>query len=169
MSDDLVALVARLKCGVATHDDRSNAADLLDSQQDQIEAQAAEITRLRAELATARCNDMGDAWIAQKHAWQEAIEDALLQWCDAPSEDEAPKDALRRLIQHETTAALDPAVSQTAADLVATARRDGMERAVAILRARHRGVEHIREWRESQHCADEIEAAIRAAAGEGKP
>ncbi len=52
---------------------------------------------------------------------------------------------------------------------LATARREGMERAVAILRARHRGLEHIREWRESQHCADEIEAEIRAAAGEGKP
>ena len=92
-----------------------------------LETQAAEITRLRAELDIARCNDMGDAWIAQKHAWQEAIEDALLQWSDAPSEGETPKDALRRLIQHEITAALDPAVSQAAADLVATARREGME------------------------------------------
>jgi hypothetical protein len=48
-----------------------------------------------------------------------------------------------------------------------TARREGMEEAVAILRARHRGLEHIREWREAQHCADEIEAEIRAAAKEG--
>lgn len=40
-----------------------------------------------------------------------------------------PKDALRRLIQHEITAALDPAVSQTAANLVATARREAMDEA----------------------------------------
>lgn len=51
---------------------------------------------------------------------------------------------------------------------IATARREGMERAVAILRARHRGLEHIREWREAQHCADEIEAEIRATPKEGE-
>jgi hypothetical protein len=50
MSDDLETLVARLRSG-STYDDRTDAADLL-------EAQAAEITRLRAELATARWDGM---------------------------------------------------------------------------------------------------------------
>ena len=129
-----------------------------------MEEKDAEITRLRAELATARCNDMGDAWMAQKHAWQEAIEDALLNWCDAPSEDEAPKDALRRLIQHEITAALDPAVSQTAADLVHAARREGMEEARTIFSEAIEGT-----TLEGTILMQEIDAAIRAAAGEGKP
>ena len=177
MSDDLEAIVARLRSG-STYDDRTDAADL-------IEAQEAEITRLRAELATARCNDMGDAWIAQKHAWQEAIEGALLQWCDAPSEDESPKDALRRLIQHEITAALDPAVSQSAADLVATARRKGGEEAAKIADAtvnanrveypkkwkdRPEGIPHdwSVSWETCAETAEEIAAAIRAAAGDGK-
>ena len=141
----------------------------------------AEITRLRAELATARCNDMGDAWITQKHAWQEAIEDALLQWCDAPSEDEAPKDALRRLIQYEITAALDPAVSQAAADMVATARRDGMEEcakwhdAVATEYEREQAIYEAKDsWMVAYVFAHGAAinknraAAIRAAAGEGK-
>ena len=136
------------------------------------------INHLIAALATARCNDMGDAWIAQKHAWQEAIEDALLQWCGAPDDDETPKDALRRLIQYEITAALDPAVSQSAADLVANARREGMEEAAKW---------HDEQAAEAQKLSDmkvsaldakvwgdyatnhrEYAAAIRAAAGEGK-
>lgn len=41
-------------------------------------------------------------------------------------------------------------------------RREGMEEAVAILRARHKGMEHLREYAEAQHAADEIEAYIRA-------
>ena len=53
MSDDLETLVARLRSG-STYDDRTDAADL-------IEAQAAEITRLRAELATARREGMEEA------------------------------------------------------------------------------------------------------------
>lgn len=64
---------------------------------------------------------------AEVMKWREAIYNALTEWHDPPRDDEAPKDALRRLIQYEITAALDPAVSQAAADLVATARRDAME------------------------------------------
>lgn len=59
-------------------------------------------------------------------AWRRAVYNALTEWHDPPHNDETPKDALRRLIQYEITAALDPAVSQAAADLVATARREGM-------------------------------------------
>jgi hypothetical protein len=50
MSDDLVARLM----AVPVYDDIKEAADLIDSQQDCIETQAAEIIRLRAELATAR-------------------------------------------------------------------------------------------------------------------
>ena len=57
-------------------------------------------------------------------AWRTAVYNAPLEWHDPPRDDETPKDALRRLIQYEITAALDPAVSQAAADLVATAKED---------------------------------------------
>ena len=53
MSDELEAIVARLRSG-STYDDRTDATDL-------IEAQEEEITRLRAELATARREGMEDA------------------------------------------------------------------------------------------------------------
>ena len=172
MSDDLEALVARLRSG-STYDDRTDAADL-------IEAQAAEITRLRAlcarqsetisvsemrhgrilvglerrnarqrrtlaklyqrrhhrnalvrhlidSLATAR-----DGTPLNPDRWRGAINDALTGWMHPIFEDEVPKDALHRLIQHEITAALDPAVSQAAADLVATARMEGMKGAAKI-------------------------------------
>ncbi|MFN7611507.1 MAG: hypothetical protein ACK5QX_11320 [bacterium] len=56
--------------------------------------------------------------------WRGAINDALTNWL-APIEDhETPADALRRLIRLEIDAALDPAVSQSAADLVAAARKE---------------------------------------------
>lgn len=61
------------------------------------------------------------------NGWRGAINDALTNWLDSLLDDETPKDALRRLIRYEVDAALDPAVSQSAADLVATARREGME------------------------------------------
>ena len=57
MSDDLVARLM----AVPVYDDIKEAADLIDSQQDRIEAQAAEIIRLRAELATARRDGMEEA------------------------------------------------------------------------------------------------------------
>ena len=53
MSNNLDAIVARLRSG-STYDDRTDAADL-------IEVQEAEITRLRAELATARREGMEEA------------------------------------------------------------------------------------------------------------
>jgi len=65
--------------------------------------------------------------------WRGAINDALTGWMHPILEDEVPKDALRRLIQHEITAALDPAVSQSAADLVA-AERDALRAENARLR-----------------------------------
>jgi hypothetical protein len=70
-----------------------------------------------------------DPQIAMLIPWQTAIEDALSNWCDAVADDETPKDALRHLIQIEMDAALDPKVSQAAADLVAKAKRDALEEA----------------------------------------
>ena len=181
MSDDLVE-IARGSHGEAWYADETMREPRLLQH-----VLADEITRLRAELATARCNDMGDAWIAQKHSWQEAIEDALFQWCDAPDDDETPKDALRRLIQYEITAALDPAVSQSAADLVATARRDalaeikqdtdelieqgrqdGMEEAAQDLEGRAKMLRSYDPDSVGAHWALHYAAAIRAAAGEGE-
>ena len=78
---------------------------------------AAEITRLRAELATAT-------------QWRNAINDALASWHNQIDEEETPKEAIDRLIGYETAIerlnALDPSLSQDAADLVATARRDAL-------------------------------------------
>ncbi len=72
--------------------------------------------------------------------WRGAINDALSGWMHPILEDEVPKDALRRLIQYEITAALDPAVSQTAADLVATARWEGMEKAARALIEKYQSI-----------------------------
>jgi hypothetical protein len=59
--------------------------------------------------------------------WRTAIYDALTEWHDPPRDGETPKAALRRLVHTEILAALDPAVSRPAADLVANARRDALE------------------------------------------
>jgi hypothetical protein len=61
--------------------------------------------------------------------WRGAINDALTNWLLPIEDHETPKDALQRLIRLEVMAALDPAVSQSAADLVAQARRDALEEA----------------------------------------
>ena len=83
----------------------------------------------------------------------------------------------RRLIQHEITAALDPAVSQSAAEL-ATARREGMEKAAKIAdscgadwtkSSRGKFVETKWDYESRADAADEIAAYIRAAAKEVKP
>jgi len=70
-----------------------------------------------------------DARVAEAMKWRTAIYDAMIEWHDPPRDDETPKDALQRLIRLEVMAALDPAVSQSAADLVAKARRDALEEA----------------------------------------
>ena len=200
-----------------------------------LEAQAAEITRLRAERnaeISARFKAEGEFSTMQrriarqrralaklyqrrhnKHAlirhlidalaterdgtplnpdrWRGAINDALTGWMHPIFEDEVPKDALHRLIQHEITTALDPAVSQSAADLVTTARREGMgamaekiagwhENAAKELEAMEREFRMIAEnldpdaMQSAMRCAQgasqnrQRAAAIRAAAGEVK-
>lgn len=59
--------------------------------------------------------------------WRGAINDALTNWLSPIEDHETPKDALQRLIRLEVMAALDPKVSQAAADLVAQAQRDALK------------------------------------------
>jgi hypothetical protein len=59
--------------------------------------------------------------------WRGAINDALTNWLSPIEDHETPKDALQRLVRLEVMAALDPKVSQSAADLVAQAQRDALE------------------------------------------
>ena len=110
-------------------------------------------------------------------AWRRAVYNALTEWHDPPRDGETPKDALRRLIQYEITAALDPAVSQAAADLVATARREGMEELERHFRKAAAGtpIGHEDHQRGAStynwliYCATTISAIKdRAAAGEVK-
>jgi histone H3/H4 len=56
--------------------------------------------------------------------WRGAINDALTNWLSPIEDHETPKDALQRLIRLEVMAALDPKVSQSAADLVAAAHKE---------------------------------------------
>ncbi len=59
--------------------------------------------------------------------WRGAINDALTNWLSSIEDHETPCDALRRLIRMEVIAALDPKVSQAAADLVAAAHKEWLE------------------------------------------
>ena len=137
-----------------------------------IVALATEITRLRAELATARLQPT-----LNPDRWRGAINDALTGWMDSIIDNEVPKDALRRLIKYEVDAALDPAVSQTAANLVATARREGMEDAAQIAdscaadwakSAKGKYLETKWDYESRADAGEEIAAAIRAALTGGK-
>jgi hypothetical protein len=104
--------------------------------------------------------------------WRDAIYDALTEWHDPPRDGETPKAALRRLVHTEILAALDPAVSRPAADLVAKARRDALEEAARL-------VEAVKTWDgHYDYCesckggavypdSEEVAAAIRALKGEG--
>jgi hypothetical protein len=104
--------------------------------------------------------------------WRDAINDALTEWHDPPRDGETPKAALRRLVHTEILAALDPAVSRPAADLVANARRDALEEAARL-------VEAVKTWDgHYDYCesckggavypdSEEVAAAIRALKGEG--
>ena len=148
MSDNLDAIVARLRSG-STYDDRTDAADL-------IEAQDAEITRLRAELATAR-----DGAPLNPDRWRGAINDALSGWLHPILEDETPKDALQRLIRFEVMVNMDPETSEHVADLVHAARREGLEEAAQIAASMADSV----PWGTVEMGCARIAAAIRAQRG----
>jgi hypothetical protein len=86
----------------------------------EVDARVKEAVDLGKDITTREL----DPQIAMLIPWQTALEDALSNWCDAVADDETPKDALQRLIRLEVMAALDPAVSKSAADLVAAARKE---------------------------------------------
>lgn len=64
--------------------------------------------------------------------WREAVNHALTNWLSPIEIHETPWDALQRLIRLEVMAALDPAVSKSASDLVAEARRAALEEAAQV-------------------------------------
>jgi hypothetical protein len=96
-----------------------------------------------------------DARVSEAMKWRTAIYDALIEWHDPPHDDETPKAALRRLVHTEILAALDPAVSRLAADLVAQAQRDALEEAAR----------RILIYFNNNHIAQNTAAAIRALKG----
>lgn len=132
---------------------------------------------------------LSDVAVTFKHlrAWREALYDALTEWHDPPRDGETPKAALRRLVHTEILAALDPAISRPAADLIATARREGMEEAAKRLEELHKNhgynpqTGEVRRVGKRVTCPLTIDHAIgyyraitegaahiRAVAGEGK-
>jgi hypothetical protein len=112
--------------------------------------------------------------------WRGAINDALTNWLSPIEDHETPADALQRLIRLEVMAALDPKVSQAAADLVAQARRDALEEAAleiaracpqrgAVLEklAKDGPIWHYWPCEKGDECCALRGAAIRALKGEG--
>jgi hypothetical protein len=65
-----------------------------------------------------------DARVKDALKWRDAINAALTNWLCPIEDHETPADAMQRLIRLEVMAALDPAVSKSAADLVAAARKE---------------------------------------------
>jgi hypothetical protein len=90
--------------------------------------QPAECTYLGPVLTAAEV----EARVSEAMKWRTAIYDALIEWHDPPRDDETPKAALRRLVHTEILAALDPAVSRPAADLVTRAKREALEEAARL-------------------------------------
>jgi hypothetical protein len=121
-----------------------------------------------------------EARVADALKWRGAINDALTNWLSPIEDHETPEDALQRLIRLEVMAALDPAVSRPAADLVAKAKRDGRQevarqidcgcdiRAAVLERLESQG-ERQAEWLcpKGDTCCALQAAAIRAMKGEG--
>jgi len=112
--------------------------------------------------------------------WRGAINDALTNWLSPIEDHETPADALRRLTRLEVDAALDPKVSQAAADLIATARKDALEEAAlemdcacpqrgAVLEklAKDGPLSHYWPCEKGDECCALRGAAIRALKGEG--
>jgi hypothetical protein len=105
--------------------------------------------------------------------WRGAINDALTNWLLPIEDHETPKDALQRLIRLEVMAALDPKVSQSAADLVAKARRDALIKTAArvsnyAVTAHQHGSLPIDPHECAKQVAWEITASIAAMAEKGE-
>jgi hypothetical protein len=116
--------------------------------------------------------------------WRDAINDWLTNWLSPIEDHETPADALQRLVRLEVDAALDPKVSQAAADLVAQARRDALEECIEACKSiiRLYSVELPEKWKDKpggvphewqQAWANNVDIAadiiddIRALKGEG--
>lgn len=89
---------------------------------------------LKAENANLRDD------LASAQSWRDAINAALTNWLSPIEDHEKPSDALQRLIRLEVMAALDPAVSKSAADLVAQARREALAEAARGMIEKHQSM-----------------------------
>lgn len=81
--------------------------------------------------------------------WRGAINNALTNWLSPIEDHETPADALQRLIRMEVMAALDPAVSQSAADLVAKAKREALEEAAREIAKLKAAIEEIARYHDT--------------------
>lgn len=70
-----------------------------------------------------------DAQIASALKWRETINNRLTSWMAPIKDGEEPHDALLRLLEFEQRAFNDPAVSDSAAYLVAETKRDALREA----------------------------------------
>lgn len=87
--------------------------------------------------------------------WRDAINDWLTNWLSPIEDHEKPSDALQRLIRLEVMAALDPKVSQSAADLVAAAHKEWLaelnhDTDALMENARRDGLEEAARWYDEQ-------------------
>ena len=73
-----------------------------------------------------------DAQIASALKWRETINNRLTSWMTPIKDDEEPHDALLRLLEFEQRAFNDPAVSDSAAYLVAETKRDALREAADL-------------------------------------
>ena len=73
-----------------------------------------------------------DAQIASALKWRETINNRLTSWMAPIKDDEEPHDALLRLLEFEQRAFNDPAVSDSAAYLVAETKRDALREAADL-------------------------------------
>ena len=76
--------------------------------------------------------DLDQAQIASALKWRETINNRLTSWMAPIKDDEEPHDALLRLLEFEQRAFNDPAVSDSAAYLVAETKRDALREAADL-------------------------------------
>jgi type I site-specific restriction endonuclease len=147
MSDDLKD---RLRHGVATYDDMADAADLIDSQQERIEAQAAAIDDVRGYLSRL---------LQSLHPAIDLLPTMLGVCTQVDNVLAGQKEEITRLRAALATARRDALaeIKQDTDEAIELGRQDGMEYAAQIADGR------------PSDCGEDIAAAIRAAAGEGEP
>jgi hypothetical protein len=73
-----------------------------------------------------------EAQIASALKWRETINNRLTSWMAPIKDGEEPHDALLRLLEFEQRAFNDPAVSDSAAYLVAESKRDALREAADL-------------------------------------